>query len=367
VIGAAMALTGVWNQITDQPVIEGLKLGVRDINKKGGVDGRLLKVIYADTKSQIPLVGAAAERVLAQKADVVITTCDYDFGGPAARVANKRGVLAIGCAAAEQFGLKGIGRLTFSINAGEPAEGASVADFAQKKGFKKAYVLTDPTIAYSKDQCKYAKQTFEKLAGANSIVGEDTFLQNDAVSGSVSTQIGRLKAAASKADVVFVCSYQPGAGAILRQIRAAGIKLPVVGGAQYEGLFWTNAVPGLSDVYHAGLGAIFGDDPRAAVNRFYKTYTKTYKKSPNNSYALFGYSIAELVASAVKKANSTNGAKLARALETSKNLPLLIGPTSFTRNCHQARSRPWVMSGWQNGKDHFEAIVKLRYVPPAIC
>ena len=50
----------------------------------GGIDGKPVKIVYADTKSD-PAQGAnAAIQVLEQGADMLVVSCDFDMGAPAA-------------------------------------------------------------------------------------------------------------------------------------------------------------------------------------------------------------------------------------------------------------------------------------------
>ena len=56
-----------------------------------------------------------------------------DFGSPAARVANKAGKVAIGCAGGLAYGVQGVGPLTFNTYSGSATEGAIMAEWAHKK------------------------------------------------------------------------------------------------------------------------------------------------------------------------------------------------------------------------------------------
>ena len=92
------------------------------------------------------------------------------------------------------------------------------------------------------------------------MIGVDTFMQEDT---SIASQVTRYKDAAAKngeADVMMVCSYVPGAAAAIRQIRAAGIKAPIIGGDSMDGDFWVKGIPNLSDHYAVTFGSKYGDD-----------------------------------------------------------------------------------------------------------
>ena len=91
VVGAAVAKSGIMSQF-DEPVVQGAQVAIAEVNKAGGVDGRKLKLVVADHKSDLNLVQQSALDVIDKGAKVVITTHDFDFGSPAAQVANSQGL-----------------------------------------------------------------------------------------------------------------------------------------------------------------------------------------------------------------------------------------------------------------------------------
>ena len=135
VIAMPLALTGVIS-FYDQPNLAGAADRRRQINKKGGVLHRPLKIISADTKSDLGLIAGVANSLLDQGADVMIPTLDYDFGGPSARAANARKIPAISLAGDSRFGLQGIGKYLFNqFPAG--SEAAIGGTWARSKGWRK--------------------------------------------------------------------------------------------------------------------------------------------------------------------------------------------------------------------------------------
>ena len=74
----------------DEGPYKAMEVAVDEINAKGGVLGRPLKIVYADTKSDISYGATAAQQVIDQGAVMVVVTCDYDYGSAAANVANSQ-------------------------------------------------------------------------------------------------------------------------------------------------------------------------------------------------------------------------------------------------------------------------------------
>jgi len=163
--------------------------------------------------------------------------------------------------------------------------------------------------------------------------------------------------------VVILCSYPPGGASAVRQLRAGGVNLPILGGGAFDGTFWLKSTPNLSNFYYPVMVSSAGDDPSPKVNAF----IKSVKAPAGTVYALFGYEIVETIAKGIAKAGTADGPALAKAIESFRNVPLLVGPTSYGTNCHQPVGRRMAMMQIQNGKPHFLFNTKPKKVPPAAC
>ena len=92
VVGGAVALSGFVAPYDDPH--KGAILAIEDINAKGGLLGKQIKWVAADTKSEQAQGANAAIEVLEQGAELVVVTCDFDFGSPAAITAQSRGKIS---------------------------------------------------------------------------------------------------------------------------------------------------------------------------------------------------------------------------------------------------------------------------------
>jgi branched-chain amino acid transport system substrate-binding protein len=230
-----------------------------------------------------------------------------------------------------------------------------------KNKFRRPYLLTDTTIAYDTTWCSYFKQRWTQLAGKDSLAGEDSFKNPDP---SIAVQITHLKSLSPKAGFVVMCSYPPGGASAVRQLRAAGVSAPIVGGDAFSGTAWFAAVPNLSNFFYADWVSIFGDDPSPAVNKLIRE-AKAMTKPSGALIGLFAaaYSGVQAWAIAAKNAKTTNGTAVVRALEKFRNVPLLAGPTTFSSTLHIDIKRPVSLIRITNGKGHFIARVRPKVVP----
>ncbi|MDQ2621957.1 MAG: ABC transporter substrate-binding protein [Actinomycetota bacterium] len=354
-IGMVMGFTGPTNGF-DGPVANGVKVAVDDFNAEGGIDGRKIELIESDTKSDIKQVPAAAQAALDKGAEVIITSCDYDFGGPAAREATKVGKFAIGCAGDPLFGREGLGELTFNTLGPTPVEAGVIAATAEEQGWKNAFLLQDTSIQYSKRGCTYIDEAL-KASGVG-IADTETFLNSDS---SISPQVSAIKS--SDADVVVLCSYNPGATSAVRQIRAAGIDLPIMGMVGGDGRVISGGVKNLNDYYYLSAGSLRADSPNKRQRELGKAYDELTNgglaESPDGQ-PLMGYAAIETIAKAIEGAGSTDGQAMADIVKKFDNEELITGPTSYSEECHTPFERPFAVATVENGK---ASIVEERVTP----
>jgi branched-chain amino acid transport system substrate-binding protein len=128
VSGFAVALTG-WMNAYDGDSTKMAKLWIDQTNAKGGLLGRKLKWVEADTKTDRTEGAKAGQAVIDQGAELVFVSCDYDFGAPAALQGQKAGVITVFlCASDPKAGVTGVGPLSFSANNAAQTEGATLAE-----------------------------------------------------------------------------------------------------------------------------------------------------------------------------------------------------------------------------------------------
>ena len=360
IIGVAVSFTGFIAPF-DQPALQFLQFRVEEINEAGGLLGRPIEIVTSDARSDIQQGAVAGQEVLEQGADFVFVTCDFDFGGGAASVANDAGVVVFSpCAASPKFGVEGIGPYAFTMAYGTPAEGAVMAEWAYSEaGWRTTYLLVDETIEYSRDSCASFEARWIQMAGEDSVIGRDTFLNDDP---SIDSQITRIRGLDEEPDFVALCSFIPGGAQALRQIRAAGLDLPIVSGQGLDGSFWLDAVPNLSDLYYVTYASAFGNDPDQQVNELIAKYTEETGEQLNQAQAITGYSVMEALERAIERAGSTDSDLVKAELEKFDGEPLLVGPTTFTPDLHINMFRTLTVLQVQDG----EHSVVTRWTPEQV-
>ena len=330
VIGLAVARTG-WMTVVDVDASDSVLLWVDEQNAKGGLLGRPLKAIMVDTKTDRAETARAGQAVVNQGADLVVVSCDYDEGSPAAAVAQRAGKISMFlCAGDPKAGVQGIGRYAFSAGIASQLEGATIAEWAHKNlGVKNVYSLVDTGGEYSKSMCA-GWDWAVKNNGMESL-GSDTFKNDDP---SIQSQITRITNLPVKPDAIMLCTFNPGGASVIRQIRAAGLNMTLLGGASMDGIYWIDAVPYLSNFYIDAHASIWGDDPNPEINAFPAKFKAKFGHPPTNAFAIPAYVWMTLWAKAVEKAGTTDAAKVVAVMEQDKDAPSIIGPRTFTDQLH---------------------------------
>jgi branched-chain amino acid transport system substrate-binding protein len=255
----------------DGPALAAAQIRVKQVNAKGGVNGRPLQIVTCDTQGNKPAIAkSCAAKLLGQKVDVIFTTCDVDFAAPVVQEAINAGKLAVApCIGTDQMGPKRFGakgRLAFSFGNVAQDEGSAMAQYAWAKGWKTAALATDTVIVYFKDVVKAFKVRFTQLGGK--IVAEESY--QSLGSTNVTNAVSRLNG--KQADVI-VTSTAGAFGALpqlISGLRTLDNDTPVLNSWAGDGSYWLTKDPQVTNYYFVTYASIFGDDPVPAVNALAK-------------------------------------------------------------------------------------------------
>src|SRR5699024_10218768 len=338
----------------DTPALYGARLAVQHLNETGGLLGKEVEFINYDGKSDPSVVGNNGHRLVAQGADFLILPADYNMGGPGSRAAQEGGIAGMSAGGSSPlYGSITVGDMQFTMSMWNTTMGSIAAEFAyEKQGWDTAYVVTDTFIDYTKSLSEYFIKHFEDLGGT--VVAEDKYTQG---AQDFSAQLSRLKKAVEEnnIDVLFISSYMPDLGTIIRAINQAGIDLPILGGDSYasQSLFKALGEKYGNDVYWAGHSYIepgVTDD----MEEFINLYKEKYGEPPRTAFAATGWDSVMVLADAAKIAGTTDGKAVAEAL-TNNEFQLLSGPTSSWSSADTGHEpiKPGAMVQLQNGETSF--------------
>ena len=164
--------------------------------------------------------------------------------------------------------------------------------------------------------------------GATSTTVEDT--TTAAASTTVAAATSTTSDPAATADVLFVAAGPEAAAAIVRQLRRAGYRQPIMGGDSFDSTALVQAAEKTGGkVYYTTHAAVGMSSASNAVRRFDASFEAAYGRPPQNAFAGLGYDAVGLVASAVKRADSVKPAKVRDAIQATRHYHGVTGTLSY--------------------------------------
>lgn len=333
-IGGGFSLTGGLAAL-DAPTANGAKLAVAEINAAGGVLGRPLELVVLDGQSDTTTVGnTATQLVEGEKVVALVGYTDSDSVLAAGPIAAQAGIPFITAGATSPNLPAQVGPNLFLSCFGDNVQAAAGAEFAYKNlGFKTSYLLWNKGTEYTKLLGEFFKESWTGLAGAEGLLGEDTYQKEDT---DFSAQITKIKALSPQPDFLYISAYPDEIGSLVKQMRAAGVTLPIVGGDGYDTpeLVKVAGPEASNNVYfstHSLMDAHAGSE---LVKKFIPAYNAAYGTDPENAFAALGYDTIYLLADAIKRAGSTNAAAVVAALEQTQGLVAVTGTINFSPASH---------------------------------
>lgn len=327
VIGSNFELTGNVAQYGAN-ANNGLKLAIKEINDAGGINGKKIKIVEADAKSEAAEAVNAATKLISDDKVVALV-------GPAvtanviaeSQVATDNSVPIIAPAATNPDVTVENGTVKpfiFRACFIDPQQSEVMAQFAVKDLMAtKAVIYVDSSSDYSKSLGKIFKEKFEADGGV--VVMEEAFLAKDQDFKAALTKIQT-----ADADVIFVPAYYEEVGKIIKQARELGINAAILG---TDG--WDDAK--VIDI--AGKDALnntffcthyFEGD--AEVQGFINAYKNEYKADPN-VFAALGYDAGKMLINAIER-GGVDSNKIRESIESITDLQVGTGKITMDPATH---------------------------------
>jgi branched-chain amino acid transport system substrate-binding protein len=321
---------------------KGTALAVDEINAAGGVLGKKLRLITEDDQSLAGQPATIVRKLISQdKVVAVLGEVASSKSLEAAPICQQNKVPMISPASTNPK-VTEVGDYIFRICFIDPFQGTVMSKFALSKGWKKVAVLTDVKQDYSVGLAEFFVKHF--TANGGQIVKDQKYSTGDK---DFKAQLTSIKAA--KPEAIFVPGYYAEVALIGRQARQLGIKVPLLGGDGWVGDSLLKVAGNSLD------GSFFSchfsaDDKAPAVQEFVKKYQVKYAAIPDDMAAL-GYDSAVILVEAIKRAGSTDGAKLRDAIAATKDHKGITG--TITLDDKRNAQKPAVILSIGSGKFGF--------------
>ena len=333
----------------------GAKLAFKGINANGGILGKQIQIVTADNKGEPSESANAMTKVITQDKVVAVTGFTVSSCGIAgSAVAEDTKIPFVAAAAVnpkvtvdERTGK--VKNYTFRACFIDSFQGIVGVDFAfNSLKARKTAIMTDSSSDYSKGLTRIFKDSFTGKGGK--IVAEEAYLQKDQDYKSVLTKIK-----AQNPDLLYIPGYYEDVGKIVKQAREMGIMIPVLGADAWDSpiLVELAGPKALNHTYFTNFYSV--EDKNPISNNFVEAYKKEYGTIPD-SMAAMGYDAANLLVDAIRRANSTESAKIRDALSGTKNFKSVSGEMSL--NATHDAVRGVVIIEMKDGKQVYKETIK---------
>ena len=347
-IGGNVEMTGGVANYGNQ-ALSGMKLAFKQVNESGGVLGKKINLILADNKSEPAEAANATTKLITQdKVSIVMGPIVSSNVLATVKIAEDNKVVVMTPTGTNEKITVDNGKVRpFAFRACfiDPFQGRVMANYATKSlKAKTAVIYIDSSSDYSKGVAAAFEETFVKNGGK--VAGKEAFLQKDQDFKATLTKIK-----AMNADIVFIPAYYEEVGKIVKQARELGINQPLLGTDGWDNpkVVEIAGAAALNNTFFSNHYSSQDSDPN--VRKFIEAYKAEYKEEPSSMAAL-GYDAAMIVIDAIKRANTTDAAKVKEAMEQTKNLQVSTGIVTMDSNHNPIKSA--VVIEMKDGKQTFK-------------
>jgi branched-chain amino acid transport system substrate-binding protein len=310
---------------------KGTVLAIEQVNAAGGVLGKKIDLISEDNLSK-PGESATIVKKLITRDHVVAVLGEVASGRSleAAPICQANKIPMISPSSTNPK-VTQTGDYIFRVCFTDPFQGKLLAEFARKTlKANRVAVLSDVAAPYSVGLAQYFREPF--LASGGQIVIEQKYSSHDK---DFKAQLTAIKAA--NPDAIFVPGYYTEAGLIVLQARQLGITVPLFGGDGWEApeLIET-AGNALEGTYYSTHYSPEAQSPM--VQDFVKKFQARWNGETPDAMAALGYDSAIVLVDAIKRAGTTDSAKLRDTIATTKDFDCVTGKTTLDTERNPTKS-----------------------------
>jgi branched-chain amino acid transport system substrate-binding protein len=316
------------------------KMAFDEINKAGGILGRQLELVVYDTKSRPEdAVNAVRRMIESDKVCAIMGANTSSINLATAPLVDRAKIPQIGTATTNPLvTVDEKGKLrpySFRICFTDPYQGTIAAEFAKNTLKKdKAAILHNVGSDYAQGLREFFIENYKRLGGQ--VVTDEGYRDADV---DFRAQLALVQK--SGATVLFLPGLGRDMALIIKQARELGMTdLDIVGGDGY-GEFMNdiagNSMVGTYWITHTNM-----DDPDMAP--VFKRYEETFKEEAKEfGNVTLAYDLAYWTADAIKRAGSTDGTAIAKALEETKGLKLKHFTLTMDPATHNPYNKPGIV------------------------
>jgi branched-chain amino acid transport system substrate-binding protein len=323
-IGAVFSETGGLRSI-GSPGLAGMRLAAAEINARGGILGRRVRIAAADSRSRPAAVARAVRRLIETERVVALGGLnDSTLALAAGPVAQRAGIPFVTAGATLPTLPRTVGNGFFMAAFGDDAQAHAVADVARDDlRARSAFLLVDRGSDFTRALARFFRQRF--VARGGTVAGQLSYAPGER---DFASAMARIRSARPAADVLFFSALPSEAGRLTRQARAAGLMQPILSGDGFDTPLLGRVADTLANnVFYSTHVAL--DSAARRIRRFVAAYRQRYRRKPENAFAALGYDTGRLIADAIRRAGSSQPAAIRRALAATRGFAMVTGTVSY--------------------------------------
>lgn len=331
-IGSVLSVTGPAAFLGD-PELKTLQLYVDDLNKKGGVLGRPLQLVHYDDGSDANKANGFTKRLIEDdKVDVLVGGTTTGATMSSVPLVEKAGIPFISLAGAVVI-VEPVKKFVFKTPHTDRMAAEKVFEDMKKRGLTKVALLSE-TSGFGASGKKETEGVAAKYG--ITLVANETYGPKDT---DMSPQLTKIKTTPG-IQAVFVFGLGQGPAIVTKNYKQLGITLPLyqshgvasdeflkLAGPAAEGV----RLPSPAQLIPEKLPA--NDPQKPIVTAYDKAYKAAYKTDVS-TFGGYAYDGLMLAVDAIKRAGSTDKAKVRDALEATKGFVATSGTFNMSPTDH---------------------------------
>ena len=335
---------------------QGVEQAVADINAKGGILGQQIQLYRGDDGGNPREGVSVANKFVADGVKFVVGHFNSGVTIPASDVYQENGILMITPAATNpQVTERNLWNV-FRVCGRDDQQGSLAGSIISQRFKGKRIAVVHDKTTYGQGLADETRRAMAK-GGLKSVLYEGVNKDDRDFTALIS------KIRQARADLVFWGGLHSAGGLIVRQMRAQGVKAPLMGG---DGItddeFAAIAGPGAE-----GTLMTFSPDPRTnPANKTIIDLFRSQRMFEPQAYTLYSYASVQIIKQAAERAKTLDPKKVAEVMRSGMVFNTVLGDLSFDKKGDVSeyvvggvKKDRYVLYIWRKGPDgritYFEA------------
>jgi branched-chain amino acid transport system substrate-binding protein len=331
-IGSVLSVTGPGGYLGD-PELKTLQLYVDRINKEGGVLGRPLQLIHYDDGTDANKANGFAKRLIEDdKVDIIVGGTTTGSTMSMAPLVEKAGIPFISLAGGVVI-VEPVKKWVFKMPQTDRMAAEKVFEDMKKRGITKVALLSE-TSGFGQSGKKETEAVAAKYG--ITLVANETYGAKDT---DVTPQLTKIRNTPG-VEAVFVFGFGQGPAIVTKNYKQLGLTLPLYQSHGVADDDYIKIAGAAADGVRLPTGAVLigeqlpaGHPQKGVVTEYRKLYGDTYKENVS-SFGAYAYDGLMIAVDAIKRAGSTDPAKVRDAIEQTKNFVGTTGVFNMSPSDH---------------------------------